>query len=184
MRFPQSRTMLLLLLAVALLGPAAADASAGPDTSTGRSPASRFDSLERGVVAQINEVRRQHGLPPLRASRSLSEAANAHSEAMARAGFFSHSSSDGTAFWKRVQRFYRAKGFGVWSVGENLLWASPTVDPEQAVQMWLDSPPHRRNMLTAAWREVGLAAVSVHTAPGVFSGMPVTIITADFGVRK
>jgi uncharacterized protein YkwD len=176
--------MLLALLAVALLGPAAAAASAGPETSKGRSPASRFDSLERGVVTAINEVRREHGLPPLRASRSLSEAANVHSEAMARAGFFRHSSSDGTAFWKRVQRFYGAKGFGAWSVGENLLWASPSVDPKQAVQMWLDSPSHRRNMLAAAWREVGLAAVSVETAPGVFNGLPVTIITADFGVRK
>jgi uncharacterized protein YkwD len=181
---PRSRTILLTLLALTLLGPAAVDASAGPTASTGFSPASRFDSLERGVVAEINDLRRQHGLPLLRASRSLSEAANAHSEAMARTGFFSHSSLDGTAFWKRVQHFYGVRNFGVWSVGENLLWASPTVDPGQAVRMWLDSPTHRRTMLTAAWREVGLAAVSVETAPGVFGGVPVTIITADFGVRK
>jgi uncharacterized protein YkwD len=103
---------------------------------------------------------------------------------MARGGFFSHTSSDGTAFWKRVQRFYGPTGFGYWSVGENLLWSSPTIDARRAVQMWLDSPPHRKNMLTAAWREVGLAAVTVDAGPGVFNGLPVTIVTADFGVRR
>ena len=76
---PRSRTILLALLALTLLGPAAVAASAGPTASTGFSPASRFDSLERGVVAEINDLRRRHGLLPLRASRSLSEAANAHS---------------------------------------------------------------------------------------------------------
>jgi uncharacterized protein YkwD len=185
MRSPRSRTVLIALLALSLLGPAAVAASPGPTAAA--APASsnaQLDSLELGVVAQINTLRRNHGLPPLRASRSLSDAAAAHSLSMARAGYFSHNSADGTAFWKRVQRFYGTKGFGLWSVGENLLWASPTVDPGRAVQMWLDSPPHRRNMLTAAWREVGLAAVRVDTAPGVYNGLPVTIITADFGVRR
>jgi uncharacterized protein YkwD len=102
---------------------------------------------------------------------------------MAAGGFFMHESADGTAFWKRVQRFYK-EGRGYWSVGENLLWSSPDVDAGGAIQMWLDSPPHRKNLLTARWREVGISAIHVAAAPGVFGGHEVTIVTADFGVRR
>jgi uncharacterized protein YkwD len=184
MRFPRSRTAFLVLLVFALAAPASLEASAATDVRRPASTSVQLTSLERGVVDEINALRQRHGLAPLRASRELSDAAAAHSAAMANGGFFSHTSPDGTSFSKRVQRFYVAKGFGYWSVGENLLWSSPSVDPSRAVQMWLDSPPHRRNMLTAVWREVGLAAVKADPAPGVFNGLPVTIITADFGVRR
>jgi len=177
--------VLLAVCALALAAPVASSAAAErsmPARATASSSA--LNALERGVVVEMNALRRKHGLPALRPSGALSEAAAAHSTAMARSGFFSHTSHDGTVFWKRVQRFYRPTGFDYWSVGENLLWSSPSVDARQAVQMWLDSPPHRKNMLTAAWREVGLAAVTVDAAPGVFNGLPVTIVTADFGVRR
>ena len=42
----------------------------------------------------------------------------------------------------------------------------------------------RKIMLTARWREVGLSAVHVPSAPGTFGGREVTIVTADFGVRR
>ena len=71
-----------------------------------------------------------------------------------------------------------------WSVGENLLWSSPDVDPSSALKMWFDSPEHKRNMLNARWREIGLSAVHVAAAPGTYGGREVTIITADFGVKR
>ncbi len=181
------RSLLLALLVTALAVPTAGAAtSAGSSMGATAAPASsaRMDSLELGVVAEINAVRRRRGLAPVRASASLAAAADAHTQSMARAGFFSHTSADGTAFWKRVERFYAPAGFSRWSVGENLLWASPSVDPAGAVRMWLDSPAHRRTMLMAGWREVGLAAVHAAAALGVYGGRPVTIVTADFGVRR
>jgi uncharacterized protein YkwD len=48
----------------------------------------------------------------------------------------------------------------------------------------MNSPPHRANLLSPRWREVGLAAVHVGRAPGVYGGREVTIVTADFGVRS
>ena len=45
------------------------------------------------------------------------------------------------------------------------------------------SPEHLRNLLSPHWREVGVSAVRVVHAPGVFHGLRVTIITTDFGVR-
>jgi uncharacterized protein YkwD len=48
----------------------------------------------------------------------------------------------------------------------------------------MNSPEHRANILTAEWRQIGVAAVHVDSAPGVFNGQPVTIITTDFGYRR
>jgi uncharacterized protein YkwD len=142
------------------------------------------NTLEGGVLTQINAVRAEHGLKPLRINVKLRSAADAHSLAMAKYGFFTHESRDGSVFWKRVQRFYGPKGFAFWSVGENLLWSSGELTPEAALQLWMNSPKHRDNLLTARWREVGLSAVTVPAAPGVFNGLDVTIVTADFGVRR
>jgi uncharacterized protein YkwD len=135
-------------------------------------------------LVQINAVRRQHGLTPLRLNLRLRTAADTHSTAMAAGGFFTHESADGTAFWKRVARFYPQGSRRYWSVGENLLWSSPDVDPSGAVRMWMGSPPHRQNLLTPRWREIGLSAVHVDAGAGVFGGNPVTLLTADFGVRR
>jgi uncharacterized protein YkwD len=119
----------------------------------------------------------------LKLSRPLGGAALAHSRAMAVHGFFAHDSRDGTAFWERVRRYYGPGGYRSWSVGENLLWSSGTLDAKAALRMWMASPGHRKNILTARWREIGVSAVGVRSAPGVYGGRDVVIITTDFGVR-
>jgi hypothetical protein len=50
--------------------------------------------------------------------------------------------------------------------------------------MWLASPPHRRTLYSRLWRDVGLGAVAAESAPGVFGGEAMTVVTADFGVRR
>jgi uncharacterized protein YkwD len=142
-----------------------------------------LSSLDVGVLDRLNEIREAHGLRTLRLSASLTEAAAEHSEEMGLDGYFEHDSQDGTAFWRRIARFYGSDGVGFWSVGENLLWSSPTVAPGQALELWMNSPEHRANILTARWREVGIAAVHVRGAQGIYHGLDVTIITTDFGVR-
>jgi hypothetical protein len=39
-------------------------------------------------------------------------------------------------------------------------------------------------LLDPNWREIGVSAVHASSAPGVYNGLPVTIVTTDFGVRK
>jgi uncharacterized protein YkwD len=140
-------------------------------------------SLESELLRQINVVRAQHGLRPFRRSNHLGAAANQHSVSMAQKGYFSHSSANGGAFWRRIASFYGYHGYRQWSVGENLLWSSPTVSTARAIQMWMTSPEHRANLLDRNWREIGLSAVHSASAPGVYHGGAVTIVTADFGVR-
>ncbi len=170
--------LLALLLALATAGAGAAVAASKPARAI-----TAVDALEVDVLAQLNAVRVEHGLKPLRLNVSLSRAADAQARSMGQWGYFGHDSRDGSPFWKRVQRFYAQGSYSSWSVGENLLWSSPTTDGPGALELWMASPGHRKNILTARWREIGISAVAVAQAPGVFGGRDVTIVATEFGVR-
>ena len=140
-------------------------------------------SLERELLQRLNDLRGRAGLKPLRRSRALRSAAVSHSRSMAKHGYFSHESYDGSAFWERVGRFYKPpQGFRVYRVGENLLSGPESVSAESVIRGWLNSAPHRRN-LYGGWGEVGFGAVRAVGAPGIFEGATVLIVTADFGER-
>jgi uncharacterized protein YkwD len=148
-----------------------------------RAPAVALTSLEFGVLADINAFRAAHHLHALSLSTELTSAARQHSREMAADGYFAHNSVGGSVFWKRIRRYYPSSSWSFWSVGENLLWSSATVTAADALKMWEASPEHLANMLTPRWREIGVSAVRVDLAPGIFHGLDVTIITTDFGVR-
>jgi uncharacterized protein YkwD len=171
------------LVAAAVAALAALAGSADAPSASVR-PAVAVDSLSRGVLANVNALRKSHGLVSLRLSTSLSAAATQHSREMAHVGYFAHESANGSPFDKRVARFYPMGSRRFWAVGENLVWAAPDLGAAEALKLWLNSPPHRKNLLTARWREIGISAVHVDTAPGTYGGGPATIITADFGVRR
>jgi uncharacterized protein YkwD len=173
-----------IVVAVGLLALSTGTVAAGAGISRRSVRISPANALESQVLTDLNAVRTRHHLKPLRVSSGLGAAANEHSVQMARIGYFAHESANGASFWRRIQRYYSSRGFRYWSVGENLLWSSPGVGATAAVNMWMRSPEHRRNILTAQWREIGISAVHVPNAPGVYGGREVTIITSDFGVRR
>src|SRR2546421_1446431 len=173
-----ARLLLLGLLAVVVWS-AASPAAAVPGAR-----AVPMQSLQSGVLAELNAFRHAHGLGPLRLSSALSAAARQHSIEMADRGYFSHDSANGSTFDKRIARFYPMGFHHFWSVGENLLWSSPDVDAAGAVKMWINSPEHKANMLNRQWREIGISAVPSSSAPGPYSGGPVTIGTTDFRIRR
>jgi uncharacterized protein YkwD len=140
--------------------------------------------LSGSVVAELNRVRAVRGLRPLRSTSALAASARRHSTQMGQRGFFDHDSADGTPFWRRIERFYAGRGFSRWEVGENIFWQSPTtIAAISVVRSWLASPGHRANILSRQWRDVGVGAISLPSAPGVYRGSPVTIVTVDFGTR-
>ena len=144
----------------------------------------RMGGLEAGVLVELNGIRANHGLRPLRLNGELTDAAAEHSVEMGSDGYFRHTSFDGTPFWKRIRRFYSASGHDYWSVGENLLWSTENLDPGAAVAEWMGSPPHRANILSPRWHEIGIAVARFPSAGGVYDGRSVTIMTTDFGVRR
>jgi uncharacterized protein YkwD len=155
-----------------------------PAATFARAPAqARLIGLETGILRQLNSIRAQHGLTPLRVNPELAAAAAQHSREMAARGYFAHGSADGSAFWKRIQRFYPVASSGYWSVGENLLWSTGGLDAAHALELWMASPEHRANILTGQWREIGVAAVDAQAGAAAFGGHEVTVVTTDFGVR-
>jgi uncharacterized protein YkwD len=173
-----ARSRLLASLAatlVVLVAPSAGSADVRTMSSS--------NQLQTALLGQVNALRAANGLGRLRLSTSLSAAAGRHSTEMARRGYFSHDSANGASFSSRIEQFYSPRGFHSWTVGENLLWASPDVGALRALKLWLASPPHRANLLSPRWREIGLAAVHSTSAPGVYGGRPATVLTADFGAR-
>jgi uncharacterized protein YkwD len=170
-----------VLVLVVAGGIAVSASSAAPRTDA---TAVEMVSFEAAIAERINEVRRARGLHSLRMSRRLAAAADFHSRDMGQRGYFAHASADGTPFWQRVRRWYAARGFRDWTVGENLIWGTDRYGAAFAVRRWMASSPHRRNILTRAWREIGVGAVFFANAPGEYGGRAVTIVTADFGARS
>lgn len=168
---------LVLLLAAALV-------AATPVSTAATRAAQRDTSLEHAVVDAVNAVRVSHGLRPLTVSRGLRASAFRHTNALAAAGLFQHESPDGTPFDRRIRKAYPPRGFSSWSVGENLVFGSAPFSAEDTVRAWLESPPHRRNLLNKAWREIGVGAVLAQNAGGDYGDEPVVIVTADFGARS
>jgi len=183
---PAAVILAAVLLAAALAATSASARERGGrnETASGSTRVTGMPLLEAQVLVQINVLRRSNGLVPLRASTALAAAARVQSLSMAQHGFFAHESFGGSPFWKRVETRYRKPPDGSWSVGENLVWRSPGLSARRALELWLESPPHRENLLRPVWREIGIAAVHASSAPGVFEGHDVTIMTADFGVRR
>jgi uncharacterized protein YkwD len=164
-------------LAAALLVVAGIAPAEARPASDGRIGLAAANALEGPILARLNAVRRARGLPALRSSAPLARAAHLHAASMGRFGFFSHSSRNGESPSRRIGRFYGG------SVGETILWRSPGTTAAQAVRMWLASPPHRAILLSRSFRDVGIGAVRVGSAPGYYRGLPVTIVVADVGRR-
>lgn len=170
-------TLLCVAAAGLLITPAALSAPA-------RARVTAVAPLNDQVLREVNRVRRAHGLVPLERSSRLAAAAGVHSRSMATKGYFTHQSADGSDFWKRIAQFYPVGEYRFWEVGENLVWQAPSLDAKQAVRRWMNSKPHRTNLLNPRWRQIGLAAVRSPSAPGHYKDLAVTIVTADFGVRS
>ena len=178
MRIPRFRRVAVAAAAAAALVPAH---GAFPATRT-RSTSS-LATLRSAVLIDLNLVRAAHGLRPLRLNLDLSAAAAQHTDEMLQDGYFSHSSLDGTSFWRRIARFYPAVHYRIWTVGENLLWTGRRLSAVGALKMWMASPEHRANILRPGWREVGIAVQFERNAPGAFEDTNATVVAADFGAR-
>jgi uncharacterized protein YkwD len=179
-RFQLRLGVLSAVLAVALSTTLLAPGAAVGGTRTH----SAESALDLSVVDQINQLRVSFGLRPLTFNRGLFSSATLHCEQMVGGGYFGHQAPNGSSFASRIYTFYPQRHHVFYAVGENLLWSEGPMSGAAMVARWMQSPPHRANLLNPRWRQVAVAAVSVRSASGVYAGLPVTVVTADFGVRR
>lgn len=136
-------------------------------------------TIEQSTLCLLNEERRKVGQPALRTSARLGIAAEAHGRDMAEHRYFAHDSLDGRSFVDRIkQSGYLTPKPSNWTVGENLAWGSGSLaTPDSIVRAWMASPAHRRNILTADFREIGLSNTDARESSR-------TIYVTKFGSRS
>ena len=168
-----------LAVALALTVPAAAQACAGADANPNNVSA---DAARSATLCLLNAERRQRGLRGLSHNSRLGLAATRHAQDMVQRNYFAHVSRSGRTMVQRVRAArYLTGRERRWSVGENIAWGSGwRATPRAIVRAWMDSPPHRANILHGRFREIGI---------GIALGAPVGGMDAaatygtNFGAR-
>jgi uncharacterized protein YkwD len=126
----------LVAVACALPASAAYAATTSGDTDT--------------VVALVNKERAEAGCSPVTVDKRLTTAAQEHSQDQADHGTMTHVGSDGSTLGERITR----AGYTWRKVGENV--ASGASSPEYAMELWMNSDAHRKNILNCAYKNIGV----------------------------
>jgi len=109
--------------------------------------------MERRVAERINTLREDAGRAALERRAELDSIARDYSRAMYRKDFFAHTGPQGRDVSDRV----RAAGLCYRVVGENIAHNRNLADPaDAAVQGWMESPGHRRNILNPDFAQTGV----------------------------
>jgi uncharacterized protein YkwD len=152
-----------------------AAASATPATAAKR-------TIVRATLCLLNAERARYGLRSLKLNKRLSRAAGQHARDMARRNYFSHDSLGGRSFLDRIRLAGYLRGARRWSVGENLAWGTHGRSAPGAIAaMWMNSPGHRANILSASFSEIGIGVV--YDSPTRGGGGPAATYATEFGSR-
>jgi uncharacterized protein YkwD len=119
----------------------------------------------------------------LKLDKRLSKAARSHAGDMARRNYFSHDTLGGGSFVDRIRRAGYLRGARRWALGENLAWGTRSHStPRVMARMWMNSPGHRANILSASFREIGIGVAYDAPVPG--GGRPAATYATTFGMRR
>ncbi|HET9362641.1 MAG TPA: CAP domain-containing protein [Vicinamibacterales bacterium] len=136
------RLTLLFVVAWVCVSPPARVAAEAPPAAGGET---------REMVRLTNAERSRAGRAPLAASPRLMKAAQLHAEQMVARGQMAHD-LPGARYPQTEDRLAAAQ-YRWLSYAENVAYGQP--DPVSALDSWMDSPGHRRNILNASMTELG-----------------------------
>jgi uncharacterized protein YkwD len=105
----------------------------------------------RDFVQLLNEQRRKAGCATLVWHDGAAAVATAHSADMQRRRYFSHDTPEGRGPFDRL----RAAGVGYAAAAENI--GQGPLTGTDALNLWLNSAGHRRNMLNCTYSHHGVA---------------------------
>jgi len=176
-----SRTVCALATASAfIVAPQAANASAADKCPGALDTPTDASASADTVACLVNAERSKRGLRPVSRDADLNQAARRHARDMVRRGYFSHVSPGGSTLGDRLRDAGYGKGQG-WRAGEALGWGTGSLaTPISLVDEWLDSPPHRRILLDAGFRELGVG-IALGEPRDKQSSLPGATYALDFG---
>jgi uncharacterized protein YkwD len=128
------------------VAPGPSDSTAVTNIAVQASPGYSTTYYERNVQAWVNQVRRQHGRKPLTLAACADTSAERWAARLATRDAFYHQSMN--ALLRRCDARYAGETLGRGSI-----------TPRRLVQMWMQSPPHRKILLSAGPRRIGIGAV-------------------------
>lgn len=110
------------------------------------------DYYVRSLVATLDTIK---NLPMLYPNEQLCKAAEAHAIDMGTTGDFTHDSSDGTPYYKRIAKYYKGK-----TTSENLAGGSNEayfIVNLLLIDQYTPSYGHRKNILSKKFSRIGVA---------------------------
>ena len=122
------------------------------------------------LVDLTNDSRIAYNAPPLVRSATLDQAATMKGVDMVTKAYFAHESPDGVTPW----HWFKQVGYTFLYAGENL--AVNFTDNKDVEDAWLASPLHRKNILDARFKEIGLATIE-----GEYKGNQTIFVVQMFG---
>jgi uncharacterized protein YkwD len=105
---------------------------------------------EQAIIDLTNAERKKADLPPLKANAQLMAAARSHAANMAKQEKAEHVLDD-----KKPTDRVKEAGYKYSRFGENVAW-NPQ-DPKEALEGWMNSPPHKEKILNKEYKEIGVA---------------------------
>jgi uncharacterized protein YkwD len=187
---PWLARLLGLVLVVAL---ALAVSASSPTPASAGSPCTKFgdertkqlkDRQARASVrCFLNRKRRQQGLPRLDNSKRLQKASQKHTEIMVKKNCFSHQCpGEGSLTARLLNVEYLLGALLRWTCGENIAYGDEHLgSPKAIVKAWMKSAPHRANILSSQFRDVGVGVVAgIPGSPKADGGTYTTV----FGMRQ
>ena len=124
------------------------------------------------VIQLVNIAREKEGLAPLSQSEALSKVANDKLNDMIENSYFAHTSPKGKTPWHWFER----ENYDYQFAGENLAINFTSAEEQQTA--WMKSPTHRKNILNADYKEIGVAF-----GAGEIDGEMSLITVQEFGSR-
>jgi uncharacterized protein YkwD len=163
--------------------PAAARADA-PSNCAGADltpAASNLPQVESATLCLLNAERTSRGLVALRSNNRLERAATAHSADMVANHYFAHEDQHGGQPEDRIAHAGYMPRYGPWVIGENIGWGTDYLStPREMVRAWMNSPPHRHNILYTDFRQIGVGVVLGVPDPSMGDG---ATYSTEFGAR-
>lgn len=165
-----------------LLGPAA-ERSEAAQCGSASTPAYKLSpkKARSATLCMINKERSSRGMGRLHQDARQQESAAKHTRVMLDRRCFDHVCPGERDLVGRIIATGYLPCACTWGVGENIAWGGGRLSsPRKVVAAWMNSAPHRANILNRSFDEIGIGI-----GRGSPSGMKdAATYTTDFGFKR